>query len=653
MNDLSFISRKTADKDGVVATYISATNGTDKISVDGETVEHIDLDDFTTVIYTKTYAGEIEKNANGAPAVAKDKRTNILYVGTEVAIIDANQIGGDVYADYNVTANDFGKKDSVQWTDATTGETWSMSDRGAYTNSILNLSVTAEKSGKITLKIGNGDAKTYDVVANQAFKLNGIKVTGNVVLTWGDNAGGDVTGGNVGTGSYTVFMPKAKTDNGYTATVTVAGKDRIVNAKTGDSFTFTATLDKAVAAGKSVTVTITDAALVDSPVTFIIGEGQKSVSKTVTVMVNGDKQLSAPTVVESAATYNTIFTNNKAEVTGLGGADKYTVVLENTTAAADKNVAGQPQTITAKLAKNGVILTADTDYDGFTGDRAISVTLSAENATGGNVALTSSPIAFNDNTTATGVTFTFTMPASDTSITIDSAKATKSHYNLALDKNLDGTKTLADLGYKGEADKTSKLTVTLTPAADVVTENTNVKVTAKMDAVTAGNFFKVTLTAGAEELTYVLKNGTLDGDASFTLKGDTTVTLKSIEKLAAPKIVDAKVVDQNGKLIVSGGDYEATDKLVITFDTAMDTGVTIANQLFTLVDMSSGSTALDAVVWSQDGKVLTISVDAEALGAGDTLTPAATLVDADGVPVASTQVITIEAAGSAPSFVKG
>ena len=641
VNDLSFIS-------DVTATYISETNDTDKVSVPGNA--EMDLDDFTTVIYTKTYAGEIEKNANGAPAVAKDKRTNILYVGTEVAIIDANQIGGDVYAKNNITVEKFDDSASIEWTDATTGETWKGDVRDAYNNAVLNLSVTAKKDGKITLTV-NGKSEVYDVVANKACKVDGIKVTGNVVLTWGDNAGGDVTGGNVGTGNYTVFMPKAKTENGYTATVTVAGKDRIVNAKTGDSFTFTATLDKAVAAGKSVTVTITDNALVDSPVTFIIGEGQKSVSKTVTVMVNGDKQLSAPTVVESAATYNTIFTNNKSEVTGLGGTDKYTVVLENTSAT-NKNVAGQTQTITAKLAKNGVVLTADDDYNGFTGDKEISVALSAKNAAGGNVALTSSPITFDDSTTVAGKTFTFTMPTSDASITIDSAKAAKSHYNLAQDKNLDGTKTLADLGYKGEADKGSKLTVTLTPVAGVVTEGTNVKVTAKMDAVTAGNFFKVTLTAGAEELTYVLKNGTLSGDASFTLKGDTTVTLKSIEKLAAPKIVDAKVVNQNDKLILSGGNYNVGDKLVITFDTAMNTSVTTATQLFTLKDNDSGNAALDTVTWSQDGTVVTIAVSTAALGENDTLTPAATLVDADGVPVADRQVITIHAAGTAPTFVK-
>ena len=188
VNDLSFIAAGDGT-DGIKATYISETNGTDKVSVPGKA--EMDLDDFTTVIYTKTYAGEIEKNANGAPAVAKDKRTNILYVGTEVAIIDANQIGGDVYAKNNITVEKFDDSASIEWTDATTGETWKGDVRDAYNNAVLNLSVTAKKDGKITLTVG-GESEVRDVVANKACKVDGIKVTGNVVLTWGD-ASGDPT----------------------------------------------------------------------------------------------------------------------------------------------------------------------------------------------------------------------------------------------------------------------------------------------------------------------------------------------------------------------------------------------------------------------------------------------------------------------------
>ena len=313
-------------------------------------------------------------------------------------------------------------------------------------------------------------------------------------------------------------------------------------------------------------------------------------------------------------------------------------------------MAGQNQTITAKLAKNGTVLAADTDYDIFTGDKAISVALSAKNAAGEAVSLTTSPITFDSSTTATtGVTFTFTMPTSNASITIDSAKTAKAEYTLALADGLDGSKTLADLGYTGETDKNSKLTVTLTPGAGAVSEGTNVKVTAKIDTISSGNYIKVTLTAGDEELVYNLKNGTLTGDNAFTLTGNTTVSLKSIEIPATPKITAVKLVDQNDQLITSGGSYATTDKLIVTFDTAMDTSVTTANQLFTVGGTGTG--ALSAGSWSDDGKTLTFTTST-AVAADDTLTPAATLVSADGVPVVATQVITIHAAGTAPTFVK-
>ena len=268
VNDLSFVDVK--------AGSIVATNKTDKFSV-GNNEGEMDLDDFTTVIFTNTYAGKIEKNPNGAPEKAEDSRINVLYVNKEVAIIDANQIGGDVYATNDVTAVNFGEKDSVQWTDANTGETWSMSNRGAYTNSILDLSVTAEKSGKITLKIGNGDAKTYDVVANQAFKLNGIKVTGDVVLTWGDNAGGGTVTGNVKFDA--IDMLASKNDSvtfnvsglpAATGNLVANNLVRILDAS-GTPVSATATISvTAFGAGESQSVTIATGATGVTPGTYTI-----------------------------------------------------------------------------------------------------------------------------------------------------------------------------------------------------------------------------------------------------------------------------------------------------------------------------------------------------------------------------------------------
>ena len=169
----------------LIADTITATNGSDKVSTNNDT--EMDLDDFTTVIFTNSYAGDIEKVVDGSPRKAKDGRINILYIEDEVAIIDANQIVGDVYADNTVTATGFANGASIQWTDATTGETWADSERGAYDNAVLNVSITTKTDGKVTLT-NNGTTKTYDIEANKPLKIDGIIVKGNVDVAFGTSA---------------------------------------------------------------------------------------------------------------------------------------------------------------------------------------------------------------------------------------------------------------------------------------------------------------------------------------------------------------------------------------------------------------------------------------------------------------------------------
>ena len=167
---------------GILAASISATNGTDKVTAGG--YSEMDLDNFTTVIYTNSYANTIDKVVDGSPRKASDGRTNILFINGEVAIIDANQIVGDVYTDNTVTATGFANSASVQWTDATTGETWAKSERGAYDNAVLNVSITTKTSGTVTLT-NNGVSKTYDIEANKPLKIEGIIVAGDIELVYG------------------------------------------------------------------------------------------------------------------------------------------------------------------------------------------------------------------------------------------------------------------------------------------------------------------------------------------------------------------------------------------------------------------------------------------------------------------------------------
>ena len=640
--------------DGVLAGSITGVNtaaDTIENTIDAED----DLDAYSTVLYVDSKAGT--GIADGKATVANSQKvnrttyyaTNLLVYNTEVAVIDVNEIAGSTYNAYTLPGTIEGLTD-VQWLNTRTNDT----DEGkAYYGAIMQLSFYADEAGKLTLT-GVADIESNDndgtVVLNYKAgynKFDSLIVMNNVA----GSIDGDVsTGSNVGTGDYTLFMPAATTGAGYTATVTVGGQDRIVNAKTGDNFNMTVTLDKAVAAGKTVTVTIADSNLVNSPIVFVIGEGQTSATKQISVILNSDDQIAVPTVVETNAVYATTFANNNFKVSGIAGADEYTVVLENTTTAADKDVAGKAQTITAKLEKNGEQM-SETDYDVFaTRNKGIvTVNVTAKDAAGNTVTLTGTPVQFGNATTAAGKNFTFTMPASNVTITIDSAAAANTQYNLSQADDLDGTKTLEDLGYTGTTNENSKLTVTLAPAAGAVNEGTNVAVTAAISAIDANNYIKVTLTAGNRDLEYVLTNGTLTADRSFTLTADTNVTLKSIEKLAAPKITSVALVDQNDNPIVTGGSYATTDKLIVTFDQAMDTSVTVANSLFTVGGTGTG--ALSAGTWSEDGKQLTFTTST-AVAEDDTLTPVvATLVSADGVPVSAEQVITIHAEGTAPTFV--
>ena len=236
------------------AASITATNGSNKVSTVANA--EMELDDFTTVIYTNSYNNTIDKVVDGTPRKAKDNRTNILYINGEVAIIDANQIVGDVYADNAVTATGFADSASVQWTDATTGETWAKSERGAYDNAVLNVSITTKTSGTVTLTNGAATA-TYNIVANEPLKIDGIIVDGNVDVAF----------------------------NGATSVAT--GVDAIKNA-IKSAFNGTATATGTQANPYTLTKALTDAADLNDGASFDVAFNYYEDGYTTTVAATGD-----------------------------------------------------------------------------------------------------------------------------------------------------------------------------------------------------------------------------------------------------------------------------------------------------------------------------------------------------------------------------
>ena len=200
---------KIVNPDDVSIGSITAWND-DTIEVDNpvtDTTVELDRDAFNTEVYTYTENNKIIKDAAGEPNDLDDGRINILYLEDSFAFIDANEIIGQVYADRAVDYSDIMRDDkidsnlisSMEWENASTGETWDDNDlTGIYNNARMNLSVEAATAGTLTVMV-DGHA---DPVATYEFTYRGQKlertfvVDGNVELLW--NAGDVSTGdGNV------------------------------------------------------------------------------------------------------------------------------------------------------------------------------------------------------------------------------------------------------------------------------------------------------------------------------------------------------------------------------------------------------------------------------------------------------------------------
>ena len=112
-----------------------------------------DLDDYSVVLYVNSKEGT--GLTDGTAAVANSQKvgtttyyaTNILVYGTEVAVIDVNEIAGSTYGAYTLPATISGLTD-VQWLNTRTNDT----DEGAaYEGAIMQLSFYAANSGTLTL----------------------------------------------------------------------------------------------------------------------------------------------------------------------------------------------------------------------------------------------------------------------------------------------------------------------------------------------------------------------------------------------------------------------------------------------------------------------------------------------------------------------
>ena len=179
---------------GVIASSItSARNDGEKFVVDGH---EYDVDNFSTVLYVSTSdddtIGIVDGKATAAHDPLKDGTTlatNILYYGTEVAVIDVNEIAGESYAtnqlfddvdDGSVYVNEIGSFESVQWLNNRTGDT---DNDYAYDNAQMTLSFNSTAAGTLTLN-GVKGAPLNLTVTTGVNKFENIYVTGDVTATF-------------------------------------------------------------------------------------------------------------------------------------------------------------------------------------------------------------------------------------------------------------------------------------------------------------------------------------------------------------------------------------------------------------------------------------------------------------------------------------
>ena len=177
---------KDAERVNANAGSISNVKSSNDVIVVGG--DEMDLDEFNTVIYTNSYNDTITKDADGVPTKSDEGRTNILYWSDSFAIIDSNEIVGQVYAEpmgNSVTINDAGDQlSSIEWTNDRTGETWARGDRSwIYENALMNLSITARHACTVTITVDGHRPISYTFDAGENHEFESILVDGAVTVS--------------------------------------------------------------------------------------------------------------------------------------------------------------------------------------------------------------------------------------------------------------------------------------------------------------------------------------------------------------------------------------------------------------------------------------------------------------------------------------
>ena len=206
---------------GVTAGSITSVNskGT-KIESSTINLQYDDLDDYSTVLYVDSKAGTGMEDGKATKANSQKVdgttyyATNLLVYGSEVIVIDVNEIAGKRYGAYTLPSKISGLTD-VQWLNTRTNDT----DEGAaYEGAIMQLSFYADKDGTLTLtnvadiETGDNDGTvTLSVKGGEYNKFDSLIVTGagNVVAS--------MNGGGTGSQTKNITIKVNENPNGFKA----------------------------------------------------------------------------------------------------------------------------------------------------------------------------------------------------------------------------------------------------------------------------------------------------------------------------------------------------------------------------------------------------------------------------------------------------
>ena len=351
MTDAVAITKQDSDLsdtifDGVTSGSITGANraGT---KIEASTIRNLpaeDLDDYSTVLYVDSKAGT--GVADGKATEANSQKvngttyyaTNLLVYGTEVAVIDVNEIAGSRYGGYTLPDTIAGLTD-VQWLNTRTNDT----DEGAaYKGAVMQLSFYADKSGTLTLNNvadiatnDNDGTVTLNVKGGDYNKFDSLIVTGNGNVT-ATFAADNVTAPTAEKITSLEFKPTWKVGDSSAVNLDIvyenavgkrpsyviyakgdSSKTNLVGSKftAGAAFTLPSNND---AAAQSTTVTLNGAGNGTYVLELTVGGATKSVDFTVApTAISTEGTLSGlPTASDSAAAVNAGYTVSGA-TTGL------------------------------------------------------------------------------------------------------------------------------------------------------------------------------------------------------------------------------------------------------------------------------------------------------------------------------------------------